>query len=114
MAKQRYYLSVANLAQSRGSEPALAFDGIGPEALAAQLQDALRSDGLFQRWKAMQPDPDEVDPSLGATDAAAEATGTETSRSEIELVTSLPMSIVKQRLNWLIGPTWQLRDMKSA
>lgn len=114
MAKQRYFLSIANLAQARGSEPSLAFDGIGPEALAAQLQDALRGDALFQRWKAMQPDPDEVDSSLGATDASAEATGTETSRSEIELVTSLPMSIVKQRLNWLIGPSWQLRDMKSA
>lgn len=114
MARQRYFLSVANLAQSRSTEPSLAFDGIGPEALAAQLQHGLRSDSLFQRWKALQPDPDEVDASLGATDAMAEAIGTETSRSEIELVTSLPMSIVKQRLNWLIGPTWQLRDMRSA
>jgi hypothetical protein len=114
MARQRYFLSVANLAQARGSDASLAFDGIGPQALAARLQDALRSDALFQRWKATQPDPDDVDPSLGVTDASAEATGTETSRSEIELVTSLPMTIVKQRLNWLIGASWQLRDMKSA
>ena len=114
MAKQRYFLTVANLAQARGGDPALAFDGIGPAALAARLQDALRSDALFQRWKATQPEPDEVDPSLGVIDAGAEPTGTETSRSELELVTSLPMSIVKQRLNWLIGASWQLRDMKSA
>ncbi|TCV96121.1 hypothetical protein EC912_102471 [Luteibacter rhizovicinus] len=109
----RYYLSVADLANARGSEPSLAFEGIGPEKLASDLADALRSDTLFQQWKAMQPDPDEVAPSLGATDPGVSATGKQTSdRADIELVTTLPMSIVKQRLNWLIGPNWQLRDMR--
>jgi hypothetical protein len=114
MSNQRYYLSVENLDQARGSEPALAFQGIGPEALAAALQDAMRSDALFQQWRALQPDPDEVDDSLGATDPQAQASGKQTGRSEIELVTSLPMRIVKHRLALLIGPSWQLRDMRAA
>ncbi|MBB3226204.1 hypothetical protein FHW69_000794 [Luteibacter sp. Sphag1AF] len=109
----RYYLSVADLPGARGSEPSLAFEGIGPEKLAADLADALRNDALFQRWKAMQPDPDEVSPALGVTDPSASATGKQGSdRADIELVTTLPMSIVRQRLTWLIGPNWQLRDMR--
>jgi hypothetical protein len=111
----RYYISVADLGHAHGAEPSLAFEGIGPERLALELQEALRSDSLFERWKAMQPDPDEVDPSLGATDPQATATGKQSDlRADIELVTTLPMRIVKQRLNLLIGPNWQLRDMRSA
>jgi hypothetical protein len=53
--------------------------------------------------------------SLGATDPQARATGKQSSlRADIELVTSLPMRIVKHRLNLLIGPHWTLRDMRSA
>jgi hypothetical protein len=111
----RYFLSVDDLANAHGSEPSLAFEGIGPERLATELEQALRSDALFERWKAMQADPDEVDMSLGATDPQARATGKQSSlRADIELVTSLPMRIVKHRLNLLIGPHWTLRDMRSA
>ena len=114
MSRQRYYLSVDNLAAAKGRVPSLAFEGIGPVALAAAVTDAMRSDGLFQRWKALQAEPDDVDPSLGITDASAQATGKETSRSEIELVTTLPMSIVKQRWTWLSGSSWNIRDIKAA
>jgi hypothetical protein len=114
MSRQRYYLSVDNLAAAKAREPSLAFEGIGPVALAAAVTDAMRSNRLFQRWKALQAEPDDVDPSLGVTDPEAQATGKETSRSEIELVTTLPMSIVKQRLTWLIGSSWNIRDIKAA
>ncbi|HEY4143716.1 hypothetical protein [Pinirhizobacter sp.] len=114
MSRQRYYLSVDNLAAAKGREPSLAFEGIGPAALAAALTEAMRSDTLFERWKALQAEPDDVDPSLGVTDPSAQATGKETGRSEIELVTTLPMSIVRQRLTWLIGSSWQMRDIKAA
>lgn len=115
MAASRYYISVPDLGKAHGSEPSLAFEGIGPERLALELQEALRGEALFARWKAMQADPDEVDPSLGATDPQATATGKQSDLcSDIELVTSLPMRIVKHRLNLLIGPNWQLRDMRAA
>jgi hypothetical protein len=115
MTASRFYFSIDDLANARGGEPSLAFEGIGPERLAVELQEALRTDSLFARWKAMQPDPDEVDPGLGATDPQATVTGKQSSlRADIELVTSLPMSIVKQRLNLLVGPHWQLRDMRGA
>jgi hypothetical protein len=114
MSRQRYYLSVEDLTAAKGREPSLAFEGIGPEALAAALTDAMRSDALFERWKALQAEPDDVDPSLGVTDPSAQATGKQASRAEIELVTGLPMSIVKQRLTWLIGSSWQMRDIRAA
>jgi len=32
----------------------------------------------------------------------------------MDLITDLPMSIVRHRLNLLIGSSWQLRDMRKA
>jgi hypothetical protein len=33
---------------------------------------------------------------------------------DIDLQTSLPMTVVRHRLNLLIGASWTLRDMRSA
>jgi len=33
---------------------------------------------------------------------------------DLDLVTDLPMRVVRTRLNWLIGANWQLRDMRAA
>lgn len=33
---------------------------------------------------------------------------------EVDVLTSLPMSLLRQRLNWLIGAAWQLRDVRPA
>jgi hypothetical protein len=63
----------------------------------------------------MQDDPDGVDPALGAVDPAAQVSARVSDlRIDVDLVTDLPMSIVRHRLNLLIGPNWQLRDMRSA
>ena len=108
-----YYLSVADMTKAKGPDPELSFEGIGPEKLAADIADAMRSDRLFERWRAKQPEPDEVDPSLGVTDANASAKGElSNNRTDVQLTTVLPMRIVKHRLNLLIGSSWQLRDTK--
>jgi hypothetical protein len=114
-SRNHYYLSVADLAHARGSEPSLSYDGAGPGDFAAALQEALRSPMLFERWRALQPAPDEVDPALGATDAQAQTQARVADlHVEVEVVTSLPMSLLRQRLNWLIGPGWQLHDVRAA
>lgn len=115
MARSHYYLSIADLAQARGNDPRFSYDGAGPDDFATALQQALREADLFDRWRAAQPDPDAVDAALAATDPQAEATAKVSDlHVDVELLTTLPMSVVKQRLNLLIGSAWQLRDMRSA
>ena len=70
-SRNHYYLSIADLAHARGSVSELSYTGAGPNDFASALQDALHSSALFDRWRAMQPDPDDIDPNLGATDATA-------------------------------------------
>ena len=108
-----YYLSVKDLKKARGPDSELSFEGLDPVSLASALADAMRSDNLFQRWRARQPEPDEVDPSLGVTDPAASAKGElSNDRTDVQLTTTLPMRIVKHRLNLLIGSSWELRDTR--
>lgn len=115
-SRNHYYLAIADLAHARGSDPDLAYDGAGPNDFAAALVEALRAPGLFERWRARQDEPDEVDPALGATDPAADARAAvdDVQRVDVDLVTALPMRIVRHRLNLLIGPHWTLRDMRAA
>jgi len=111
----RYTLQIHDLPTARGADPELAFDGATPETFAARLESALRTSALFDRWRAKQPEPDEVDPSLGATDASAtvSASGDDSlTRTDVDVRTSLPHSIVRQRMNWLVGDRWALSDVK--
>lgn len=113
--RNHYYLSVADISQAHGTDPALAWNGNAPGDLAAALQEALRGPALFERWRAQQPEPDEVDTSLAATDPEAQVTAKLADlHVDIDLITRLPMRIVRQRLDWLIGSSWQLRDMRAA
>lgn len=111
----RYYISLPDPAKARGSDASLAFSAQGADAFATQLQDALRSDGLFERWRATQDDPDGVDPSLGATDPGASVRG-EQDDLHIDLIatTSLPGTVFKHRLRLLAGSGWELRDVSAA
>lgn len=111
----RYYLSLPDGARARGSDPNLSFTAQGADAFAEQLQAALREGALFERWRAGQDDPDEVDPSLGATDPAAVVKG-EQDDLHIDLVvtTSIPGNVLKHRLRLLAGSGWQLRDVTSV
>lgn len=115
MAHNRYYLSIADLAHARGADDRFSYDGAGPNDFAAALQQALRTGDLFQRWRAAQPDPDAVDASLGTTDPDAEVTAKVADLStDVEISTSLPMSVVRHRLYLLIGSSWQLHDVRAA
>ncbi|HET6431914.1 hypothetical protein [Dyella sp.] len=114
-SRNHYYLTIDDLAAARGPVPDLSYDGAGPNDFAAALQEALRSPILFDRWKAMQEDPDGVDPAMGVTDATAAVSARVSDlHIDVDLITSLPMSIVRHRLNLLIGNHWKLHDMRAA
>ena len=113
--RNHFYLSVEDIRRARGADPALSWQGSSPDDLAAALQESLRGAGLFERWRATQPDPDEVDTSLAATDPQATASAKVADlHVDIDLVTDLPMRVVRARLGWLIGSSWQLRDLRAA
>ena len=110
----RFHLSLTDPAALAAAGP-FAFRAHGPEGLAEELQAALRDDALFQRWRAMQADPDAVDPSLGATDPAATVRGEQRDlHIELIVVSSIPGTILKHRLRLLAGGGWQLRDVSAA
>jgi hypothetical protein len=115
MAKaQRYFITIEDLSNSRGESSELSFDGGSPEHLASVMQAALRDPGLAERWRTMQDEPDEVDPSVVAVDPAATVSASlQAQRSEMIVTTNLPHAIVKHRLELLIGRNWKLRDVSS-
>ncbi|MGB0134929.1 hypothetical protein [Dokdonella sp.] len=109
---QRYFITISDLATSRGELPALSFDGVSPEHLARDLEAALREPGLWQQWRDLQDDPDQVAPETGVVDPEATVTASlEAHRVEVIISTSLPHAIVKHRLNLLVGQNWKLRDV---
>ncbi len=110
----RYYLSLPDPDRARASGP-FAFRGQSAEAIAGEFQESLRSDGLFQRWRAVQEDPDAIDPSLGASDPAATVRGEQRDlHIELIAVTAIAGAVFKQRLRLLAGSHWQLRDVTAA
>lgn len=113
--RTRYYLRLPNPAKARGDDPALAFRSGGAEGFADELQQAIRTTTLFERWRATHEDPDEVDPGLGVTDETATVTGSHSDlHVDLVVVTSLPGHVFKQRLYLLAGHHWQLRDVTAA
>lgn len=111
----RYYLTLSDPERARDVDSALSFRSQGAEGLAAELQQALRSGALFERWRARQDDPDEVDPALGATDPAATVRGEQHDlHVDLVAVTSLPASILRHRLRLLAGDGWSLKDVSAA
>jgi hypothetical protein len=110
----RYYLSLPDPEAVRGNS-GLAFTAHGAEEFAAQLQDALRTRGLFDRWRATQDDPDGVDESLAEADPAATVEGQQHAvRVDLVATTKLPGNIVKHRLRLLAGNGWELRDVTAV
>ena len=110
--RTKYYLRLPDAAKARGTEPGLAFRSEGAEGLAEELQAALRTTELFDRWRAMQDDPDAVDPGMGAIDPAATVTGKQHDLSvDLVATTDLPGAVFKHRLRVLAGNGWQMRDV---
>ena len=109
----RYYISLPD--NARGPDPDLSFRAGGPQGMASELQDALRDDALFKRWRTRQEDPDDVDPALGATDPKTLVTGSQDDlHVALVVTTSLPSAVMRQRLDLLAGNGWQLRDVTAA
>lgn len=115
MSRQRFYLSIDDLAKARGEFNELSYRGNSPDSFAALLQSALREPTLWHRWKAMQPDPDAVDPALGASDPDATVSATQSDmRTDVVVTTSLPHAVLKHRLTLLVGSHWRLRDVATV
>ena len=111
----RYYLSLPDPRRARGDDAAFAFDARGADEFACQLEDALRTGALFERWRAAQEDPDGVDPALGATDPSAKVEGRQDDlHIDLIAVTSIPGSVLRHRLRLLAGTAWELRDVSAA
>ena len=49
-----YSISLPDPSAARGSDPRLSFTANGADTFAEQLQDALRTPALFERWRALQ------------------------------------------------------------
>ncbi|MFT4256495.1 MAG: hypothetical protein QM599_06005 [Pseudoxanthomonas sp.] len=111
----RYYINLPDPSHARGADDACSFSAHGAEEFAAQLQSALREDGLFRRWRDALAEPDAVDPALGATDPAASVHGEQRDlQVNLIAVTSLPSAAFKHRLRLLAGNHWELRDVSAA
>src|SRR3546814_16575718 len=63
----RYYITLPAGTRARGADPDLTFKAISADGFASELQAALRTDNLFQRWSVRQDLPDKVDERLAAT-----------------------------------------------
>jgi len=112
---QRYIFSIDDLPKARGESHELSFQGGSAESFAALLQQALREPSLWQRWRAMQPDPDAVDPALGANDPAATVEAHQSDvHVSVTVTSSLPHAIIKHRMTLLVGKHWTLRDVSAA
>ena len=115
MTVQRYMFSIDDLLKARGESNELSFQGESPASFATLLQGALREPELWRRWRAMQPDPDAVDPSLGVSDPAATVVAHQSDvHVSVEVITSLPHAIIQHRMTLLIGKHWTLRDVSAV
>ena len=84
----RYHIALPDPGKARGSDPALSFRSHGADGLAADLQDALRGNTLFNRWRGQQDD--------------------------LVAVSSIPGAVLRHRLRLLAGNGWELRDVSNA
>ena len=110
-----YHLRLPDPGAARGGDARFAFHSSGAEGLAQELQEALRSPALFQRWRALQDDPDGVSISLDGADPAAVVTGEQDDLSvRLKATTALPGEAFKHRLRLLAGSHWELRDVTSG
>lgn len=113
--RTRYYLRLPDPKRARGSDPALAFRSESAEGLADELELALRTPVLFERWKKAQAEPDDVDDGLSAVDPDAQVSGQQVDlHVDLVVATSLPGAVFKHRLRVLAGSNWQLRDVTAG
>lgn len=111
----RYYISLPDGGHARGADPDLSFSSQSAQGFASELETALRTDALFERWRAKQDDPDGVDMGLAATDPDATVVGKQDDlHIDMVVTTSLPGEVFKQRLRLLAGHGWKLNDVAAV
>ncbi len=107
-----YDIRIPDPARARAAGQ-FAFGSQSAEGMAGELQAALSGTGLFDRWRAAQDDPDDVDPALGATDPSASVSGRQDDLAfDLVASTSIPGEILRQRLRLLAGGAWELRSVR--
>lgn len=110
----RFFISLPDPDAVHTAGP-FAFRSRGAEGIADELRAALRTDGLFQRWRASQDDPDAVDPAMGAIDPDAAVAGMQNDlHVELVVISSVSSAVLRHRLRLLAGHAWQLRDVTAA
>lgn len=110
--RHRYFIVLPDPNLAHGDDPDLASNAHGAEAFARDVEDALRTRTRFERWRGKQDQPDDVDPNLGEVDLTATVNGTQADLAiNLMIDTTLPGTILQQRLRWLLGSAWQLRDV---
>ncbi|MCK9489170.1 MAG: hypothetical protein M0Q42_07200 [Xanthomonadales bacterium] len=108
-----YLISLPEPAAARGAEPQFSFTASGADGFAAELQDALRGNALFERWKATQDDPDVVPDDLAATDPQAQVQGQQRHLTiRLKVHTGLSGDVLRHRLHLLAGSHWTLDDVR--
>lgn len=110
----RFFISLPD-PDAVSSAGTFAFRSRGAEGIADELRAALRTDTLFQRWRATQEDPDAVDPAMGETDPDAAVAGQQNDlHVELVVVSSISSAVLRHRLRLLAGHAWQLRDVTAV
>src|SRR3546814_12812682 len=94
----RYYIAIPDPDKARAAGE-FAFRSHGADSMARELQDAPHTPALFERWRATQDAPDEVDPAPGATHTAAPVEDPQDARHiALDVVTSISGAGSKHRL----------------
>lgn len=111
----RYHITLPIPEQARGDDPDLSFRAVGADRFAEELQKALRDCDLVDCWRAKQPDPEAVDEVLCQTDPLAAVIGEQRHlKIDLTVTTTLPGQVLRERMRWLAGSSWQLRDVTQA
>jgi hypothetical protein len=109
-----YSISLPEPSKARGNDSDLSFRSQSASGFAEELQAALASPALFEKWRAKQPDPDAVEAQWGVTDPEATVTGEQHDlHIDLTVRTRIDSEVFKQRLRMLAGPHWQMRDVRS-
>lgn len=112
----RYYIRLPEPSQARGEDPDLSFRSVGPDGFAEELEAALRTEVLVNKWRAkLADDEDEIDERFIVTDEAASVVGKlHDLHIDLEVTTKLSSEVLKNRMHMLAGKHWELHDVQSV